>query len=175
MAGVSEILASYSPEDMVIIIANDKFSHVINGYADGTFVSISREVPASSLYVGSDLSNARVVRANKASTITLSLHQASESTDVLSQLLANDEETRDDTWTFSVTVKDNIGRSLFFSPQAFISNSPDATYSTGIENRDWTIQCVSLSNNQGGNGRFSPDTLGTLEGIGGTINDKWRP
>ncbi len=173
MANISEILASYSPEDMTIVIANDKFSHVINGYADGTFVSIAREVPASTLYVGSDLSNARVVRANKASTITLSLHQSSESTDVLSQLLANDEETRDDTWTFSVTVKDNIGRSLFFSPQAFIGNSPDATYSTSIENRDWMIQCVSLSNTQGGNGKLSSDTAATLTGLGATVADKW--
>lgn len=172
---VSEVLASYSPEDMTIVLANSQFSHVITGYADGTFVSITRETPASTLYVGSDLSNARVVRANKASTITLSLHQASSSTDVLSQLLANDEETRDDTWLFSVTIKDNIGRSLYYSPQAFIGNSPDAMYSTSIENRDWMIQCVSLTNMQGGNGKFDPDTAATLEGIGGVVADKWRP
>lgn len=171
----SEVLASYSPEDMTIVLANSQFSHVITGYADGTFVSITREVPASTLYTGSDLSNARVVRANKASSITLSLHQASSSTDVLSQLLANDEETRDETWLFSVTIKDNIGRSLFYSPQAFIGNSPDATYSTSIENRDWMIQCVSLTNMQGGNGKFDPDTVATLTNIGGTVATKWQP
>lgn len=172
---VSEVLASYSPEDMTIVLANSQFSHVITGYADGTFVSITRETPASTLYIGSDLSNARVVRANKASSITLSLHQASSSTDVLSQLLANDEETRDETWLFSVTIKDNIGRSLFYSPQAFIGNSPDATYSTSIENRDWMIQCVSLTNMQGGNGKFDPDTAATITGIGGAVATKWQP
>src|SRR3972149_8642547 len=130
MASVSEILSTYSPEDVVVVIANGEFSHVINGYADGTFVNITREVPASTLYVGSDLSNARVVRANKASTVTLSLHQASESNDALSQLLTNDEISRDNTWLFSLTIKDNTGRSLYFSPQAFISQEPDRMFST---------------------------------------------
>jgi len=49
MASVSEILASYSPEDVVVVLANGQFSHVINGFADGTFVGITREVPASTL------------------------------------------------------------------------------------------------------------------------------
>ena len=131
-------------------------------------------MPASTLYVGADVSNARVVRSNKASTITLTLHQASSSTDILSQLLANDEETRDDTWLFSINIKDTIGRSLYYSPQAFIGSQPDAAYSTGIETRDWVIQCVSLSNMQGGNGKFDADTAATLEEIGGNVPDRWR-
>lgn len=175
MAAVSEILGSYSPEDVVIVIANDKFSHVMNGYADGTFVNITREVPASTLYVGSDLSNARVVRGNKASTVTVSLHQASESNDVMSWLLGNDERTRDGAWTFSVTIKDNTGRSLWFSPQAFISQEPDRAFSTSIENRDWGIQCVSLDGIAGGNGKYTPSTSATVQTLGGTVEPRWAP
>lgn len=175
MASVSEILSTYSPEDVVVVIANDEFSHVVNGYADGTFINITREVPASTLYVGSDLSNARVVRANKASTITLSLHQASESNDVFSALLSNDEVARDNTWLFSLTIKDNTGRSLYFSPQAFISTEPDRAFSTGIENRDWGIQCVSLSGNTGGNGKFTPSTADSIVQLGGEVEARWAP
>lgn len=170
----SQLLASYSPEDMTIILANSQFTHTITGYADGTFANIVREMPASVLYVGADLSNARVVRSNHASTITLTLHQASSSNDVLSQLLLNDEDTRDDTWLFSVTIKDCIGRSLYYSPQAFITTNPDAAYSTGIETRDWGIQCVNLTNYQGGNAAMDPDTVGTIEDIGGEVQDRWR-
>lgn len=175
MASVSEILSSYSPEDVVIVIANSQFSHVVNGYADGTFINITREVPASTLYVGSDLSNARVVRGNKASTVTVSLHQASETNDVFSWVLSNDETTRDSTWTFSLTIKDNTGRSLWFSPQAFISQEPDRSFSTGIENRDWGIQCVSLDGIAGGNGKFTPSTAATVEALGGEIEPRWAP
>ena len=175
MSSMTEILSTYSPEDVVVVLANGSFSHVINGYADGTFIGISREVPASTLYVGSDLSNARVIRANKASTVTLSLHQASESNDVLSQLLANDEVARDNTWLFSLTIKDNTGRSLYFSPQAFISIEPDRSFSTGIENRDWGIQCVSLQGVTGGNGKFSPSSADSIGQLGGSIDPRWAP
>jgi hypothetical protein len=41
MAPVSNILGTYSPESVVITIGNDKFSHVLSGYADGTFISIT--------------------------------------------------------------------------------------------------------------------------------------
>lgn len=174
MASMTEILSTYSPEDVVIVLANDSFSHVITGYADGSFINITREVPASTLYVGSDLSNARVIRANKASTVTVSLHQASESNDVLSQLLSNDEQARDNTWLFSLTIKDNTGRSLYFSPQAFISIEPDRSFSTGIENRDWGLQCVSLQGVTGGNGKFSTDGAAALGQLGGTVADRWK-
>ncbi|MNQ57395.1 hypothetical protein D3C85_715510 [compost metagenome] len=175
MSSNSEILSTYSPEDVVVVISNGSFSHSIAGFADGTFINITREVPASTLYVGSDLSNARVVRGNKASTITLSLHQASSSNDVLSQLLSNDEQARDNTWLFSLTIKDNTGRSLYFSRQAFISAEPDRSFSTGIENRDWGIQCVSLQGTTGGNGQFDPATADSIVQAGGSIEERWRP
>lgn len=175
MATVSEILATYSPEDVCVVISNSSFYHVINGTADGTFINISREVPASTLYVGSDLTTARVIRGNKASTVTLSLHHASESNDVLSALLSNDEQTRDNTWLFNLTIKDNTGRSLYFSPQAFISMEPDRSFSTAIDNRDWGIQCVALSGVTGGNGVLTADTNGVLGDLGITVDPRWQP
>ena len=87
MAVANTNLGNYSPEDVAIIISQGAFSHVIQGYTDGTFVSINRQVPASVGYVGADLSAGRVIRDNRYSTITLTLSQISNSTDVLAQLL----------------------------------------------------------------------------------------
>lgn len=175
MAATQEILGTYSPEDVIVILSNEFFSHSITGYADGTFISIEREVPASTLYSGSDNTNARVVRANKGSTINLTLHQASESNDILSQALIMDEQTRDGTWCFSVLVKDGTGRSVYFSPQAFIATNPTTTFGSEIETREWGIQCVSLSNFNGGNGKLTDDTYRVLQSMGATVDPRWAP
>lgn len=167
-------LGNYSPEDVVMIISNSKFSHTISGLADGTFISYAREVPRATLYTGADLSAARVLRRNKAGTITLTLHQAAESNDVLSELARLDEEAHNNDWLFSVALKDVLGRSVFFSPQSFIGNDPDVTYSTDLETREWTIQVMDVERHVGGNSKLSPDNESILTDFGYTVEDKWK-
>lgn len=175
MSSTQEILGTYSPEDLIITISNQFFSHSITGYADGTFVNVARQVPPSTLYTGSDNTNARVVRANKGSTVKVTLHQASESNDILSQALIMDENTRDGTWCFNILIKDGTGRSLYFSPQAFIANNPEATFGAEITAREWDIQCVSLTNFAGGNGKLTDDAYRTLQSMGVTVDPRWAP
>jgi hypothetical protein len=169
----SKILGSYSPENVSVVLSHPDFNHVANGFVEGTFVSVSRENPHATLYTGADLSNARVIRRNKGGTISLSLHQASETNDVLSYLLQKDEENADGTWLFSVTIKDELGRSVFYSPVCFISNPPEASFGTDLGDRTWVIQAVSIDQIQGGNGKFSPDTAATLTELGATPEAKW--
>jgi len=171
----NDLLASYSPEDVNVIIAGGGISHSVSGYVDGTFLSITRLVAASDPYSGADVSNARVVRANKNATVTLTLGQYSESNDILGQLLRNDETTRDSTNLFSMTIKDNSGRSLYFSRQCYIGQNPDSTFSTGIEGRDWAIHCVKLEQVQGGNAEFTPATASDYAALGGTVDARWAP
>ena len=175
MAVANTNLGNCSPEDVAIIISQGAFSHVIQGYTDGTFVNITRQVPASVGYVGADLSAGRVIRDNRYSTITLTLSQISNSTDVLAQLLQRDTELRNDEGLFSITIKDNLGRSLYFSDQAFIGNKAEAAFGTEMSDREWIIEAFNLSNTQGGNSRFDADTAASLESIGGTVADRWQP
>jgi len=169
----SKILGSYSPESVTVVLGNSNFSHVVNGFIEGSFISVTRENPHATLYTGADLSNARVIRRNKGGTININLHQASESNDVLSYLLQKDEEDASGTWLFSVTIKDELGRSTFHSPVCFISTPPDASFSTDLSDRGWVIQCVSIDQVQGGNGKFSPDTAATLTEMGFPQEDRW--
>jgi len=171
----NDVLASYSPEDVNIVISQGTMSHVVSGYVDGTFLTISRLILASEPYTGADVSNARVVRSNKNSTVTLSLHQASESNDILGQLLRNDESTRDSTNLFSMTIKDNTGRSLYYARQCYIGNNPDSTYSNAIDSRDWAIHATKLEQVQGGNAEFTPAAAGDYTALGGTIDPRWLP
>lgn len=173
MAEISN-LANYSPEDVVVIISNNRFSHTISGLADGNFVSYEREVPRAQLSVGADLSAARVLRRNKSGTVTLTLMQTAESNDVLSELARLDEEAHNNDWLFSVTIKDLLGRSVFFAPQAFIGNDPNVTYATDLESREWTIQVINVQRHVGGNSQFNPENESTLGSLGYTVEDKWK-
>lgn len=174
MTTQSKILGSYSPEDVTVVISNANFSHTINGFVEGTFISVTRENPHATLYTGADLSNARVIRRNKGGTINVNLHQASESNDVLSYLLQKDEEDASGTWLFQVTIKDELGRSVFHSPTCFISQPPEAAFGTDLSDRSWVIQAVSIDQIQGGNGKFSPDTVTTIQDLGFTVDDRWK-
>lgn len=175
MAVQQQILGSYAPEDLIIILQNEFFTHSVSGFAEGTFVNVSRIVPPSTLYTGSDNTAVRVVRSNKGSNIALTLHQGSESNDVLSQALIMDEQTKDGTWLFSVLIKDGTGRSLFHSPKAFIANTPNTTFGSEIDTREWTLHCITLDSFIGGNGQLSDDAYRTLQGMGATPDPRWAP
>lgn len=174
MAQASDLIGSFSPESLMIVINHKLFgSHVVSGTADGSFLQISREVPASGLYVGSDLTAARVIRGNRASSISITLHQSSETNDVFARLLEYDQEVRSNAGLFSITIKDMSGRSEWHSPQAFIAQEPDRSFGVDIENREWMIQCVSLKGLIGGNAQITPSTVATIEGMGGTVAAQW--
>lgn len=168
-------LGTFSPEDVIITITHPQFTHIISGYADGTFVSIERAMEASTLYQGADNSGGRVLHSNKSGTITLTLHQFSASNDVLSQLHLNDMAARDNTWLFNITVQDGTGRSKFYARQCFINNLPVAGFGNDVETRDWILQAVELNQYIGGNGQFTPDTADALTDLGGTFDPKWAP
>jgi len=48
------LIGNYSPEAVVIILSKGDFVHQVTGFAEGTFISATRMVPASEPYIGSD-------------------------------------------------------------------------------------------------------------------------
>jgi hypothetical protein len=175
MAGNKEILASYSPEDVTIVLSNSKFSHFVSGYTEGGFISVTRTVPHAVLQNGADGSNARVVRGIKNADVTVTLMGTSESNDVFSQLLALDEGSRDGSDCFSLTIKDNTGRTVMSSPQAFIGTTPDIDFGVEVTDRAWVISAIHLTTHIGGNGRFSPDGFDAVTDLGYTGEARWTP
>lgn len=169
----ANILSTYFPEAVTVVIANDKFSHVVNGVAEGTFITVSRDTPATNLVIGGDMSAMRVRRKNRSGSINVTLMQGSDSNDVFSQILRNDEDAMNNDWLFSITVKDGSGRSVFFSPQAYIANMPDIAFGTDAENREWVIQCIDITSHVGGGGLLDPSTTDTLDAVGYTPDPSW--
>jgi hypothetical protein len=167
-------LGTYSPEDVIMIIGNDQFSHTVSGMVDGTFINYERTVDRATLYVGADLHAGRVLRRNKAGTVTVTLSKFAESNDVFTRIAELDEEAHNNDWLFSVTIKDTTGRSLFYAPQAFIGNDPNIAYGTDQSDREWTIVVMNVQKHTGGSSKFTPENQATLESLGYVVDDRWK-
>jgi len=168
------ILASYSPEDVSVIISNDEFTHRISGYVEGSFINISRVVPHATLYTGGDASNVRVVRDVRNYDISLTLHNAADSHDVLSRLMRLDTQSRDGRHLFSLTIKDEIGRTVGSAATAFIGTHPDVEFSTEVSDREWILHAVGYDLHIGGNRKLDSNTWGTLVNLGEDIDPFWK-
>jgi len=170
----SKYTSTFSPQDVTIVISQGAFSHIVSGFSEDSIVSVERNSDTYSLYTGADDTNTRIYQANTSAMVTLPLQQTSNSNDVLSQLYANDKASRDSSGLFSLTVKDNSGRSVFFAEEAFIAVVPNASYGNTMQLREWQIQAVRLDATFGGNAKFTPEDADSFEQLGGVVEDKWR-
>lgn len=171
---MSANMGTYAPENVVIILSNDRFSHTVTGLAEGTFINFERSVPRATLYTGADLHAARVLRRNKSGTITLTLSQHGESNDVFSELARLDEESQSNDWLFSVLVKDLSGRTVFSASQAFLGNDPNLSFGTETEMREWTIGAANIERHIGGDSKFTPENQSELESLGYVVEDRFK-
>ena len=136
---------TYSPKKVYILVG----PHIIQGYADGTFVKVARSTDNFTLSVGADGEPSRVHSPDKSGTITVTLQQTSDSNDVLSALsIADDLSLRG---TVPVLVKDNNGRTLVESNTAWVKKLPDSEYSKEMSQREWVLECAELNILVGGN------------------------
>ena len=112
----------------------------MQGFADGTFLSIDRDEDAFVKVVGADGTSTRIKSNNRSATLTLTLKQSSPSNDVLSGFAALDELSN--TGVVPVLVKDNSGNSIYFSATGWVQKYPLSEFSKEISNREWTLDLV---------------------------------
>jgi len=168
------LIGNYSPEEVTIVISAAGASEQITGFADGTFISATRLVVASEPYIGSDITGGRVKRRNRSMNVTITLHQYAASNTFLQALQRADEEDGGNRYVASCTIKDNSGQTLFFSNQTIIATTPDVTFSSTTETRDWTLFMFNTDNQIGGNTLISDSTVQAIETLGGEVDAKWR-
>jgi len=131
-------MQTYSPQDTILTIDGN----IISGYADGTFVSVEREVDAYTKVVGADGEVSRTRSANRSGTLTLTLKQTSDSNRVLGSLMLQDET--DDSGSFDCYVKDNLGNKLF-TGIGWIRKVPTFEYGSDESNREWAIDLATVT------------------------------
>lgn len=166
-------LLTYSPEDVTILLAG---FIPIEGYIDGTFLSIKRDINPYSSKVTADSITSRTYRSSKNYTVTLTLHSASASNDVLTALLELDELTQ--TAKFPIIIRDQLGTSFFYSASAWVEDPADMDFGTNITERRWVIKATQSIMSVGGNDGESSligELARTLLAAAPTISGLLRP
>lgn len=123
---------------------------VLEGFQDGEGVTIEPGAETFTMVVGADGHVARSKTLNKTATVTIKLLQTSACNDLLSALHNLDRDTPNGAGVVPLTIRDRNGRSLYFAPQAWISDAPDVTFDREATAREWTVSCAFLARTDGG-------------------------
>lgn len=173
---MAERLASYVPDEVVIIITHDASgtSHRVVGYMQDSFVTIARAEDSWTHETSADGKATRINNANDSGTIVIDIMQSSASNDYLTALYNYDKQYKNNKGVFSIIVKDGSGRSMDRSDEAYISTYPERVYGNGINGRTWTISCTQMESYVGGNSLLDIDTQDALNSLNAPVDDSWK-
>lgn len=129
-------LLTYSPQRISVSVAG---LFDIEGFAQGTFVEITKEVTPYQYQSAMDGQTSRTFTYDANFSVKIHLAQTSSSNDILNSLHAVDLVTQLGKVPF--LIRDKNGSTMFFSPTAWIENYPDVGFSDQMETRVWTFKC----------------------------------
>jgi hypothetical protein len=139
-------VSNYDPDRVSFIFAGVP----VEGFADGTFISVEQNEDAFVLAIGSDGEACRAKSNNRSAKITLTLLQTSRSNQLLTAFYQTDIISPSGDGIAPLLIKDNSGTSLHLAEKAWITKIPAATYAREAENREWVFETNELINNVGG-------------------------
>lgn len=116
----------------------------IDGFFDGSFLSVERDEDSFTLKVGADGEAARAKNANKAGKIVFQLMQSSPSNDILSGFVVEDEQSG--TAIGPADVRETTqGTSVASCPDAYVLKPAKLERGKEIVGYEWTIICPHLN------------------------------
>lgn len=136
---------TYDPKMVIVTFGTLSFA----GYADGTFIRVSRSGDAFGKRKGAGGDVERINRNQGDFEVSITLLQTSSTNQELSAILAADQVTN--AGVFPLTIEDTLGHTLFFAPQAWIRKDPDWEDGDDLNNREWIFDTGIATNTVGGN------------------------
>lgn len=137
---------SYSPKDVILTIGG----YQITGWQR---ITINRYKSVKTIK-GIRGKHTRDISRDTSATLSFTLLQSTQANEVLSYI--HDVDISEGTGRISLTLKDNSGKSVFSSDEAYITGYPTVTFSGQFEDRPWEIFCqTTKSFVVGGNQRPS--------------------
>lgn len=173
-----EVTKTYDPTQVTVAIqaaiGGQQYSHIISGVSEDTIISIERQNDPWANYNGAYGDTTRVYNPNhRKSQIRIPLQQTSNSNDVLDALYQRDIAERTSDTLFSITIRDNAGRSVHYASEAWVSMKPETTYGNAMNTREWVVQVNSLEDHIAGNGKVDQTTANVIRAFGGDIEDRF--
>ncbi|UAV84541.1 hypothetical protein PHB09_045 [Pseudomonas phage PHB09] len=139
-------LLNYSPNDVTITIAG---LYSVTGYAEGTFVRISKDTQQVTTTRAMDGTISRIKSPDTGWKIEITLAQSSSANDIFSTLWNVDKITG--MGKFPMFIKDGSGTTMFTAGTAWIEDLPDIVFSNQMETRTWRFAATDVIVNIGGN------------------------
>lgn len=121
----------------------------LNGFADGTYLTVKRMSDAFSSVAGAGGEVARVRNRDKRGEITFSCLASSPVNDLLMAAALLDEESGAGVGVFSMM--DGNGTTVVNAPNTWVKKIPDLEESKELPTREWTLECEDLDLFVGGN------------------------
>lgn len=142
-------VAIYDPSEVDIMVS----AFPIEGWADGSFLSISYNEDDYILVVGTDGKYTRSKQMNGAVEATIKVMQSSTANAFLSALRLVGRKTAGGGDIVPFVVKDkNDATQLFFGAQSWIKKFPDQDFDKSATPREWTFVVPNPEVFIGGNG-----------------------
>lgn len=139
-------LAHYSPEHVTVLLGG---VYPLDGFVDGSFVSIQKDSPNFTTKVTADGAVSRVRHASNQYTVTITLASFSNTNKVLSTLAELDYRAFNS--RLPLMIKDSKGSTTFFSPESWVNAPTSVEFGTDITDRVWTFSCSDAILIAGGN------------------------
>lgn len=131
-------LNTYDPKQVNLVVAGQ----IMSGYAEDTFIEVSRNANSFELQMGADGDATRSRSNNKSGQLKLTLRQGSASNEALSALAVADEASNGSVFSFGL--KDSSGTSLYAAATAWIVKPADSAFAVKSGTRQWMIETDNL-------------------------------
>jgi hypothetical protein len=137
----------YDPDQVVIYFAGV----LVQGFADGEFITTEQLADAFTDVVGSDGEVARSKSNDRRATVTIKLLQSSASNALLSAVHKSDLNTPNGAGVGTFLMQDLQGGTIVKSDQAWIVKYPDGSMDRSAKSREWQIRLATVDRAEGGN------------------------
>lgn len=134
----------YDPKKVVVTIG----PYTAEGFADGTFITVSRNNQAWNVVSGASGEHARSKSNDLSGTFELTLMQTSATNDILSQYMVLDEASN--SGKFPIYIEDINGGTKIGAAQAWVQQPPSVEFGKELGDRVWTIEAGEIDYVVGG-------------------------